>query len=149
MTAREQAQFDDYGVRFSYPASWQTDVTEEGSVTTISLQADSGPAFALVTLDDSCPDPDEVADQALAVMREEYPSLDSSPTSATIAGQPAVGHDVEFFALDVTNGCAIRCFRTPRRTILLFGQWSDLESDEAMTALDAITGSIVETDAGA
>ena len=33
---------------------------------------------------------------------------------------------VEFFAMDMTNAASIRCFRTPSRTVLAFGQWSDL-----------------------
>ena len=138
--------FDDRGVRFAYPDGWQVEVTDEGPVTTVALHAPGGPAFALVTLDDSCPAPDDVADQALEVMREEYPGLDAVPASETIGGHPAVGHDVEFFALDVTNSCAIRCFRTDRRTVLVFGQWSDIEGDEAGAALDGVRTSFEETD---
>src|SRR5207302_3445412 len=47
------------------------------------------------------------------------------PALETINGHRAVGHDVEFISLDMTNSCTIRCFRTPRRTVLLFGQWSE------------------------
>ena len=28
--------------------------------------------------------------------------------------------------MDMTNAARIRCFRTPQRTVLAFGQWSDL-----------------------
>jgi hypothetical protein len=141
--------FDDFGVRFAYPDGWRVEVTDEGPVTTVALHSPAGPAFALVTLDNSRPVPAEVADQALEVMREEYPSLDSAPANETIRGRAAVGHDVEFFALDVINTCAIRCFQTDRRTVLLFGQWSDLEGDEAAAALDSVRGSFEETDAEA
>jgi hypothetical protein len=139
--------YDDYGVRFRYPEGWEVEVTDEGPVTTVALHSANGPAFTLVTLDDSLPDPETVADQALEVMREEYPELDAFPASETIGGHAAVGHDVEFFALDVTNTCAIRCFRTDRRTVLLFGQWSDLEGDEATDVLVSVRRSFEETDA--
>jgi hypothetical protein len=138
--------YDDHGVRFRYPAGWEVEVTDEGPVTTVALHSTRGPAFALVTLDDSGPDPEMVADQALEVMREEYPGLDAAPARETIGGHPAVGHDVEFFSLDVTNACAIRCFRTDRRTVLVFGQWSDLEGDEASDALADVRRSFEETD---
>ena len=142
----DNGYFDDRGVRFAYPEGWQVEVTDEGTVTTVALHSPAGPAFALVTLDDSCPDPDEVANQALEVMREEYPALDSAPAGETIGGHRAIGHDLEFFSLDVTSTCAIRCFRTDRRTVLLFGQWSDLEDGAAHAALDSVRQSFEETD---
>ena len=141
------ATYDDLGVRFRYPNGWQVEVSDDGgSVTTVALQSPTGPAFALVTIDDSRPDPNEVADGSLDVMREEYPVLDAAEARETIAGHPAVGHDLEFFSLDVSNACAIRCFRTDRRTVLLFGQWSDLEADEAEDAVAALRRSFEETD---
>ena len=92
----------------------------------MAVQDPGGLAFALVTTDESCPDPADVADEALEAMREEYPDLDAVPAMETINGHHATGHDVEFFALDMTNAARIRCFRTPQRTVLVFGQWSDL-----------------------
>ena len=80
-------------------------------------------------------------------MREEYPVLDAVPALETIDGHRAVGHDVEFISLDMTNSCTIRCFRTPRRTVLLFGQWSDLEDEETAAQLVAVRRSFEETDA--
>ena len=139
--------YDDLGVRFRYPDGWQVEVSDDGgSVTTVAIQSPTGPAFALVTIDDSRPDPNEVADGSLDVMREEYPVLDAEAARETIGGHPAVGHDIEFFSLDVANACAIRCFRTDRRTVLVFGQWSDLEGAEAEDAVAALRRSFEETD---
>ena len=138
--------YDDNGVRFEYPDGWEVEVTEEGSATTVALHATTGPAFTLVTLDESRPDPDMVADQALEVMREEYPGLDASPARETVGDHNAVGHDVEFFALDLVSSCSIRCFRTDRRTVLLFGQWSDVDGNEVTDALAAVRRTFEETD---
>jgi len=131
------ATYEDNGIRFDYPADWELEeigVSDESEavdeVLTISIQSKSGLAFMIVTLDTTCPAPAEMADQALSAMREEYPTLDSAPSLETIGGHRAVGHDVEFFTMDMTNACAIRCFRTPRRTVLVFGQWSDLDDEE-------------------
>jgi hypothetical protein len=139
--------FEDCGIRFQYPDDWEVEVTNEESVTTVALHSPSGLAFALVSLDDSRPLPKDVADQALATMREEYPDLDSSEAQEVIRGHRVVGHDVEFISLDVANSCAIRCFRTQRRTVLLFGQWSDLEGGQTDSLLAAVRGSLEETDA--
>jgi hypothetical protein len=87
-----------------------------------------------------------VADEALRAMREEYPGLDASPALETITGHRAVGHDVEFISLDMTNACAIRCFRTDRQTVLVFAQWSDLEDAETTDLIAAIRRSVEETD---
>jgi hypothetical protein len=141
--------YDDRGIRFQYPEDWEVEVTDEGSVTTVALHAPDGLAFALVTVDDSRPAPAMVADQALEAMREEYPGLDASPALETISGHRAVGHDVEFISLDMTNACAIRCFRTDRRTVLVFGQWSDLEDEDASAVFADVRRSLEETDADA
>ena len=70
-------------------------------------------------------------DEALSALRVEYPTLLASPALEEIDGQGAVGHDVEFVSLDMNNACALRAFRTRRRTIFVLTQWSDLEGEEA------------------
>ncbi len=138
--------FDDEGIRFAYPPDWEVQVEPDGSRTTITLNAPDGVAFALVSIDDDCPEPDAIADEALEAMRQEYPGLDAVATEDTIDGHLAVGHDLEFMTLDATNACSIRCFRTPRRTVLIFGQWSDLEGDEPAEQVETLRRSLIETD---
>ena len=137
--------YEAHGIRFEYPGDWELEVTDDGPVTTVALQSPGGLAFALVTTDDSRPAPAEVADEALTAMREEYPNLDATPALETINSHNAVGHDVEFISLDMTNTCAIRCFRTPRRTVLVFGQWSDLDENSEDLIRD-VRRSLEETD---
>ncbi len=143
--------FDDLGVRFEYPAGWEVDIGEEGARATVAVQAPSGLAFALVTLDADRPAPAELADEALGAMREEYPALEATAVAETIDGCKAVGHDAEFISLDVPNACAVRAFRTPRRTVLIFAQWSDLDveedDDDPEAMLRALRRSLEETDA--
>jgi len=140
------ANYEGHGIRFGYPDDWEVEVTDDGPVSTVAIQSPGGLAFALVTVDESCPAPAEMADQALEAMREEYPTLDAVPALETIAGHNAPGHDVEFISLDMTNSCAIRCFRTPRRTVLVFGQWSDLDAEENAAHFDGVKRSLQETD---
>ena len=141
------AIYDDHGIRFEYPADWELEVSDDGPRTTVSLESSEGLAFTLVTLDDSRPAPADLADEALAAMRDEYPGLDAAPALEMIDGHRAVGHDLEFISLDLVNCCAIRCYRTPRRTVLVFGQWSDLDDAEPESLLRAVYGSLEETDA--
>jgi hypothetical protein len=141
------AYFEDHGIRFEYPDDWELEVTDDGPRTTVEVASPGGLAFALVTVDDDRPAASELADEALSALREEYPTLDAFPAMETIGGHKAVGHDVEFISLDLTNSCAIRSFRTPRRTVFVLAQWSDLEEDDAESALLAVRRSIEETDA--
>jgi hypothetical protein len=114
--------FDDNGIRFEYPPAWEIDVSEDGPRTSVTVQSPSGLAFAMVTIDDTF------------------------PASETIDGHNAIGHDIEFLSLDMTNSCVIRCFSTPRRTVFVLTQWSDLEEDEPEHALAALRRSLEETD---
>ena len=63
--------YDDRGIRFEYPGDWDLEVTDDGPLTTVAVQAPGGLAFALVTVDDSRPAPADMADQALGALRDE------------------------------------------------------------------------------
>jgi hypothetical protein len=138
--------FEEHGVRFEYPSEWAVEVTDEGDVTTVDVQDPGGVAFLLVRIDESCPDPTEVAELALEAMREDYPELDAVPIVETLDGHLATGYDVEFFSLDIANAACIRCFHTPRRTVLVFGQWSDLGEQNLPDLVAGMLRSLEETD---
>jgi hypothetical protein len=137
--------YEDDGLRFEYPSDWTLEVTDDGPTTTVSVEAPGGLAFALVRTDESRPDPDEVADEALEAMREDYPDLDAVPAVETVHEHRAIGHDVEFFSLDFANAASIRCFRTPRRTVLMLGQWSDLGDERLPELVHSVIRSLEET----
>jgi hypothetical protein len=136
--------YEDHGVRFEYPSDWTAEITEEGPVTTVDLQHPGGIAFVLVRTDESCPDPEELSDLALEAMRKEYPELDSSPVMENLDEHRATGHDVEFFSLDIANAASIRCFRTPRRSVLVFGQWSELGEEDLAELVRGVLRSLEE-----
>ncbi len=138
--------YEDHGIRFEYPLDWTVEATDEDDVTTIDLQHPEGVAFVLVRTDESCSDPEETADLALEAMREEYPDLDASPVMEALGEHVVTGHDVEFFALDVPNAASIRSFRTPRRTVLVFGQWSDLVGDRVPDLVQGLLRSLEEVE---
>jgi hypothetical protein len=138
--------YEDEGLRFEYPPDWVLEETEEGAVRTVAVQAPDGLGFAVIQTDGSRPDPEEIADAALQAMRDDYPELDARPVLETINDHAATGHDLDFFALDMANSASIRCFRTPRRTVLVLGQWSDLgDSGLSGRVLDLVR-SIEETE---
>jgi hypothetical protein len=139
--------YDDHGVRFEYPADWALEVTEDGALSTIDLQHPDGVAFVLVSVDLTCPDSGEVADSVLETMREEYPDLDADPTEEIVDDRFISGYDVQFLSLDLSNTARIRCFRTMLRTILVFGQWTDILDADISDLPESIIHAIEETDA--
>jgi hypothetical protein len=141
-----QTYDDGDGLRFEYPAHWELEVTDLDEVRTAAVADPEDLGFALISTDPSRPDPAEAADSALEALRDEYDDLESSPTLETINGHAATGYNVEFFAVDMTNAAVIRCFRTQRRTILVFGQWSDLGPDELADQVRAVVQSIIEAE---
>ncbi len=135
------AAYEDRGVRFRYPTSWQLEQldTEEGW--TISLQSPDT-AFVMLCLREDMPDPAELADSVLEALRQEYPSLESEEAVETVAGQPAVGHNMRFFSFDLTNTCWSRCFYTSAGTLLLMCQANDLELETHEPVMRAICASL-------
>jgi hypothetical protein len=138
--------FENHGLRFEYPSRWELEENEEGPVRAVTVQDPGGLGFAVISIDERRPDPADVADEALAAMRTEYPDLDAAPAMETINDHCATGHDVEFFSLDLTNAASIRCFRTPSRTVLAFGQWSDVGEADLPELIRGVFRSIEEVE---
>jgi hypothetical protein len=138
--------YDDHGIRFEYPPTWEIDVSDDGPRIAVTVQSPDGPAFSLITLDTTRPGVNELVEEALMALREEYPSLDARPSHESIDGQETIGHDIEFVSLDMINVCAIRAYRSPRRTIFIMAQWSDVEGSDPESVCMAIRASFEETD---
>ncbi len=134
--------YDDHGLSFEYPRQWTVEVAEDGPLTTINVEHPAGIGFVIVTIDDSCPDPGEVADTILETLREEYSELEDDPFEEVVNKRLVSGFDVQFFALDLSNTARIRCFRTLDRTILVYGQWADLIDAEVSDLADHIIRSV-------
>jgi hypothetical protein len=135
------SQFDDDGIRFRYPESWKLEREESDTGWTVSLQSPDT-AFVLISLNEEMPSTDEVAETALAALREEYPDLEADDRVDSLAGQPAVGHDIRFFSLDLTNTCWTRSFYSARGTVLVLCQTNDLELETNEPVLRAICASL-------
>src|SRR4051812_21821906 len=101
------AQFEEDGVRFLYPENWELQREESENGWTVSVQSPDT-AFLVVSLDSAMPEMELMARTALDALREEYQDIEADDCVDSLAGQPAVGHDVRFFSLDLTNTCWIR-----------------------------------------
>jgi hypothetical protein len=135
------ARFCDGGVRFQYPENWCLEREENDTGWTVSLQS-PGTAFMMLCLREDLPTPDQVADAALDALREEYPNLEADDCVDSLAGQPAIGHDIRFISLDLTNTCWTRSFYSSEGTVLVLCQANDLELEEHEPVLRAICKSL-------
>jgi hypothetical protein len=133
--------FNEGGIHFKYPPNWQLERVENESGWTVSLQSPDT-AFLMISFDEEMPSVDHMAEAALNALREEYPDLEADACVDSLAGQPAVGHDMRFFSFDLTNTCWTRSFYTSRGTVLVLCQVNDLELEQNEPVLRAICASL-------
>ena len=135
------ALFSEDGIKLLYPENWELQREESDNGWTITLQS-PGTAFLVVALDADMPEMERMAQTALDALKGEYEELEADDCVETIAGQPAVGYDVRFFSLDLTNTCWIRSFYSAEGTVLVMWQINDLELASVEPVLRAICASI-------
>jgi hypothetical protein len=137
--------FDRSGFGITYPDDWKLEVeeTEDGWCATI-FSPDT--AFLMLSYHENEDDPAAIADMALQSLRESYPELESEDAIEAIAGQPVVGYDVDFIALDLTNTCWIRALAGNDGCLLMMGQCTDDELGDHGQAIRSMFASLTLED---
>ena len=125
------------GVRFSIPPNWQLETEDDGDGWTVSLQG-PGTAFLVVSYCPGIDDPGELVDAAVEGLQADYPDLDAADAVGHLAGQPALGADVNFVHLDLTNTCWIRAIPAAEGALLVMAQCTAEELEDQGQALKAI-----------
>jgi hypothetical protein len=135
------ATFDDGGIRFQYPENWLLEREDSDGGWTVCIQSPQT-AFLLISVNEELPDPEEMLEAALAALKADYKDLEFDDCVDSMAGLPAIGHDIRFSSLDLTNTCWTRAFVCGAGTVLVMCQCSDLESDSNERVLRAICASL-------
>ena len=133
--------FERDGVRFIYPANWQVDAEDADGGWTVTVQSPET-AFAVVSLRPDAESAAQVADEALAALKTEYKELDADMAVDSLAGQPAVGHDIDFMTLDTSIMCWTRCVDTTAGPLLVMCQTSEYDRDRNEPVLRALCASL-------
>jgi hypothetical protein len=133
--------YQDDGISFRYPDNWKLEREESADGWTVLLQS-PGTAFLTLTCDSSGASTEEIAEATLEALRADYPGLEATPQVDTLAGQMAIGHDIQFFSLDLTNTCWTRSIYSDAGTVLVLCQTNDLELEEYEPVLRAICASL-------
>lgn len=136
--------FERDGIRFQYPANWTVEPAEDDTAEdgwTVSVQSPDT-AFLLVSLRLDAENPAELADQTLDALRAEYKELDAENAVETLAGQLAIGHDIDFLTLDTAITCRTRCLQTPAGALLVMAQVSEYDRARNEPVLRAVCASL-------
>lgn len=137
--------YDDDGVRFAYPESWQlTREGEEAGVVVLTVSGD-GTSFWTLAIYPGTISAVELVESAVAAFREEYEEADVYPISGSLCGFSCEGRDVEFVCLELLNTASLRAFETPGFTAVVLSQGTDHELRETRPVLEAITSSLALT----
>src|SRR5262245_11957687 len=134
-------RFEHNGIRFQYPENWRLEREESPKRWTVMLQSPDT-AFFLLSVDESGLSTEEMTEAVLEALREVYPDLEWDECVDSLAGQPAVGHDIRFTSLDLTNTCWTRSFYCSDGTVLVMCQLNDLELEAHEPVLRAICASL-------
>jgi hypothetical protein len=134
-------QFNRDGIHFTYPESWQLECEDGDHGWTVLVQSPET-AFMLLSFDSDSPEMEQMAQTALQALREDYPDLEADDQIGTLAGQPALGHDIRFFSFDLTNTCWTRSFFAPGGTVLAMYQFTDQEAEKYEPLLKAMCASL-------
>ncbi|CAN5500670.1 hypothetical protein BH11PLA2_BH11PLA2_03490 [soil metagenome] len=133
--------FSRNGVTFKYPINWvlEEELDDDGDWV-VTLQT---PGTALLILSYRIDaEPVELADESLEALLADYPDLDSEPTAEKIAGKIALGHDIDFLAVDLPVNAQVRALDLDDATLLLFWQMADVDRDHYEPLIKAILASL-------
>ena len=134
--------FERDGIRFEYPGNWTIEAGEDAAGGwAVSLQSPET-AFLLVSLRPDADNPAELADQTLEALKTEYKDLDAENAIETLAGRPAIGHDIDFLTVDTPITCRTRCLQTPSGPLLVMAQTSEYDRERNDPVLRAICASL-------
>ena len=130
-------QFHHAGVSLAYPEDWTFEPEDHDDGWGLSLYS-PGSAFLTVRCHRSTPTVEELAEAALAVMRGEYPDLEAEPRVESLGGQMALGHDMQFISVDLTNTAWTRALYSDAGTLLFLCQTTDRDPGHYEPVLRAI-----------
>jgi hypothetical protein len=137
--------FEQSGISFQYPENWRLEREESQNGWTVLLQSPDT-AFFLLSFDKTEPGSGKMIRAARRALREDYPDLEADDCVDSLAGQPAIGNDMRFTSLDLTNTCWTRSFSCAGGTVLVMCQLNDLELEQHEPVLRAICASLAVED---
>jgi hypothetical protein len=135
--------YDKSGLHLAYPENWTLEeATDSGARVELTI---SSPNTAFLTIAQYAGqlDADELAEQAVAALRAEYPDLESTRATDSYGASKLVGFDVNFICLDLTNTAYVRTGHWGASTLLVLAQAEDRELPRVEPVFKAILTSLL------
>ncbi len=135
--------YDKVGVRLIYAEGWK--ITEDdlnSEPRTLSFESPNGGTWELMLYSHER-DLEDLTDEALAVMREEYDQLETTICKTSFGDVDAEGHDIYFYHLDLLIRCRIVAAPFGEQTVLLLLQAEDRDFDELEPVFQAMATTLL------
>jgi hypothetical protein len=129
------------GISFRHPATWRAEAEDSDAGWAVTVSSPDT-AFVIVSLQPDARDPADLADQTLESLKADYKELDAENRLENIAGQMAIGYDIDFLTIDTPITCRVRCLETPAGPLLVMTQVSEYDRDANDPLLRAIVASL-------
>lgn len=135
--------YDRSGISLAYPENWTLEEdTDEEARLNLTITSPNTAFWNLIVYNETLDLP-HVIDQAIEVLRAEYPELETVEAVDEVAGEPLTGIDAHFFYLDLTSTCRLRARHVGTTTLLILCQSEDRELEQADQVFGAITQSLL------
>ena len=132
-------RIESHGVEFSFPDFWEFSEEEADNGDVALTVAAVGTCFWTLRILRSSPSPDDVIRSCIDAFAEEYGEIDDYPATCRIAGEAAIGRELEFICLELVNSVGLYSVRTRRFTLLVWWQGTDHELLEVRPLLEQMT----------
>ncbi len=134
------ASFERAGIRFQFPENWTLNDETDGEDWVATLETPGSALMVLTYREDV--EPAELGDETIEALREEYPDLDAEVTVESVAGQTAIGYDVDFITLDSAVTAKVRVLEAAAGALLIFWQLAEKDREHYESLLNAVMASI-------
>jgi hypothetical protein len=138
-------EYDKHNVYICYPENWELQETQMNKIDgTIQISNGDG-AFWILKKYPAGQNPDEIAEEALQIMRAEYQDMEVDRVDEIMYEKYVTGFEMTFFYLDLMNEARILTFDTGLLTYAVFWQTGNqliIHADKEVPTdqvLDAIT----------
>ncbi len=138
------AVYESPDLRFMYPENWE--IADEDVVSwprTVSVQSPGG-GFVSIMMYTADVDPDELTQQVVSTMREEYTELEAAAHVERLGDLEAAGYEMRFYCFDLVVASRVLGLRAAARTWLIIWQAEDREFDRLEPVFRAITISLLQ-----
>ena len=131
------------GIQFLYPDNWK--IMDEQAVSnppSVTLQSPGTGYWSLTIYPDSF-NPEQLVQETVDAIREEYDSVEVEPVTCSYGDQLASGYHMAFYCLDLIVNAQAVSLRVGSQTVLFVYQAEDSEFRQLDPVFEALAVSVL------